>query len=70
ARSTEHRTQEIQNLTPEERLIVSALSLEPKHIDSISIETKLPIPQVSSLLLMLEVKKFIRQLPGKMYVVF
>jgi DNA processing protein len=66
--NTEHRAQMVQNLTAEERQIVAALSLEPKHIDSISIETRLAIPQVSSLLMMLEVKKFIRQLPGKMFV--
>lgn len=56
------------NLLPEEQKIVKALSLEPKYIDTISVETGLPTPQVSSLLMMLEVKKIVRQLPGKMYV--
>jgi len=55
-------------LSDEEKRIVKVLSLEPKHIDSISIEAKLAIPQVSSLLLMLEVKKVIRQLPGKLFI--
>jgi DNA processing protein len=58
------------NLSEEERKVVSVLSLEPKHIDSISIETGLPIPQVSSLLMMLEIKKAIKQLPGKMFVLY
>lgn len=53
------------NLSAEEQKIVSVLSLEPKHIDRIAADSKLPISQVSSLLMMLEVKKIICQLPGK-----
>jgi DNA processing protein len=64
----EHRAQDYTNLSDDEKKIVSALSLEPKYIDNISTETGLPIPQVSSLLMMLEVKKMVRQLPGKMFV--
>jgi DNA processing protein len=55
-------------LNEEEKKIVSVLSLEPKHLDVISMETKLSIPQVSSTLMMLEIKKVVRQLPGKMFV--
>jgi len=58
------------NLSGDEQKIVSVLSLEPKYIDNISIETELSIPQVLSLLLMLEVKKLVRQLPGKMFVLY
>jgi len=58
------------NLSPDEQKIVKVLSLEPKYIDNISLETKLSISQVSSLLMMLEVKKVIRQLPGKMFVLY
>jgi len=58
------------NLSPEEQKIITVLSLEPKHIDTISVETALSIPQVSSLLMMLEVKKVVRQLPGKMFVLY
>jgi len=58
------------NLTEDEQKIVKALSLEPKYIDTISVETGLPTPQVSSLLLMLEVKKIVRQLPGKIFVLY
>ena len=56
------------NLSSDEQKIVSVLSLEPKHIDMISAESGFLISQVSSLLMMLEVKKIIRQLPGKMFV--
>jgi DNA processing protein len=69
-RITEHRTPDLSNLPPDERKIVSVLSLEPKHIDGISVETDLSIPQVSSLLMMLEVKKIVRQLPGKVFVLY
>jgi len=55
------------NLKPEEQKIISYLSFEPKHIDMISNESGFSISEVSSLLLMLEVKKSIRQLPGKMF---
>ena len=55
-------------LNEEEKKIIKALSLEPKHLDIISAETKLSIPQVSSTLMMLEIKKVIRQLPGKNFV--
>jgi DNA processing protein len=58
------------NLPAEEQKIISVLSLEPMYIDNISIETGLSIPQVSSLLMMLEVKKLVRQLPGKMFVLY
>ena len=58
------------NLTEDERRIVSVLSLEPRHIDRVSVETGLSIPQVSSLLTMLEVKNLVRQLPGKMFVLY
>jgi len=56
------------NLNDEEQRIVKVLSLEPKYIDNISQETGLPIPEVSSRLMLLEVRKIICQLPGKMFV--
>ncbi|MBU1026220.1 MAG: DNA-processing protein DprA [Candidatus Margulisbacteria bacterium] len=58
----------VAELSNEEQKIVSVLSLEPRHIDSITIETEFSTQQVLSLLMMLEVKKVIRQLPGKMYI--
>lgn len=55
------------DLSLDEHKIISTLSNEPKHIDAISIETGLSISEISSLLLMLEIKKVIRQLPGKIF---
>jgi DNA processing protein len=62
------RQKDYSNLSEEEQEIVKVLSLEPKYIDSVSQESGLSTPQVSSLLMMLEVKKIIRQLPGKMFI--
>ncbi|MBU0501707.1 MAG: DNA-processing protein DprA [bacterium] len=56
-------------LSADEQKIVACLSLEPKHIDFIALETKFPVAQVSGLLMILEVKKVVQQLPGKVFVV-
>jgi DNA processing protein len=66
--NTELRARDYSNCSDDEKKIVSVLSQEPKYIDNISSEAGLPIQQVSSLLMMLEVKKMVRQLPGKMFV--
>ncbi|MFH1826279.1 MAG: DNA-processing protein DprA [bacterium] len=68
ASNIEPQTRDYSNLTSDEQKIIKALSLEAKHLDNISNDTLLSISQVSSLLMMLEVKKHIRQLPGKMFV--
>ncbi|MGB9612673.1 MAG: DNA-processing protein DprA [Candidatus Margulisiibacteriota bacterium] len=52
-------------LSEDERKIISVLSNEPKHLDVISTQTNFPISKVSSLLTMMEIKKVVRQLPGK-----
>lgn len=57
------------NLSDDEKKVVAALSLEPKHLDMICYETGFSLQQLSSLLLALEMKKAIKQLPGKMFVV-
>lgn len=54
-------------LSSDEQKIVLVLTKEPKHLDNLSAESGLSIPQVSSLLMMLEVKNVVRQLPGKMF---
>ncbi len=56
-------------LTPEEEVIYSLLSYEPKHIDSISRESRLTSNKVLSILLVMEMKGAIRQLPGKCFVI-
>jgi DNA processing protein len=54
-------------LTPDERTIFDAIEVPSSHIDTIIRTTQLPISQVSSILLMLELKGIIQQLPGKQF---
>ena len=54
-------------LTPDERTIFDAIEVPSSHIDTIVRTTQLPIGQVSSVLLMLELKGIIQQLPGKQF---
>ena len=41
------------------------LGTEPKHIDEIIAATGMPAGQVASVLVMLEIRKLVSQLPGK-----
>ena len=54
-------------LTPDERTVFDAIEVPSSHIDTIVRTTKLPISQVSSVLLMLELKGIVQQLPGKQF---
>jgi len=55
------------NLTPDEEAVFNAIAPPSSHIDTIVRATQLPINQVSSVLLMLELKGIVRQLPGKQF---
>ena len=56
------------NLTSEEQTVLSAMGADSVHIDEITRVTQLPIGKVSSLLVMLELKGIVQQLPGKQFV--
>ena len=56
------------NLTPDEQIVLSAMGADSVHIDEITRVTQLPIGKVSSLLVMLELKGVVQQLPGKQFV--
>ena len=56
------------NLTPDEQTVLSAMGADSVHIDQITRVTQLPIGKVSSLLVMLELKGIVQQLPGKQFV--
>ena len=56
------------NLTPDEQTVLSAMDADSVHIDEITRLTQLPIGKVSSLLVMLELKGIVQQLPGKQFV--
>lgn len=55
------------DLTPDEKIVFDAIEAPSSHIDTIVRTTQLPIGQVSSVLLMLELKGIIQQLPGKQF---
>ena len=53
------------DLSESEKKIMAMLDREPKHIDDLITATGMPAGQVSSCLVMLEIKKLVAQLPGK-----
>ena len=55
------------DLTTDEKTVYDAIEVPSSHIDTIVRTTQLPISQVSSVLLMLELKGAIQQLPGKLF---
>ena len=54
-------------LSEPEAAVWSVLGAEPKHVDEIIEETGMGAPQVLSTLLVLEVKRVVRQHPGKLF---
>ena len=57
------------DLSESERTVFGLLSAdEPAHIDAISEACKLPISELTGVLLGLEMRELIRQLPGKCFV--
>ena len=55
------------DLTPDEKTVFEAIEAPSSHIDMIVRTTQLPIGQISSVLLMLELKGVVQQLPGKQF---
>ena len=55
------------DLTADEKTVFDAIETPTSHIDTIVRTTQLPISQVSGVLLMLELKGAIQQLPGKQF---
>jgi len=53
---------------PEEDHLYAALTFDPKHIDQLAADLDLSISQALAVLLGLELKGVIRQLPGKRFV--
>ena len=56
------------DLTSDEQVVLSAMKDDSIHIDEIMRVTQLPIGKVSSLLVILELKGIVHQLPGKQFV--
>jgi DNA processing protein len=55
------------NLSPDEYKVAASVELEEKNVDKISEETKIPVEKILVVLLKLEMKKIIKQLPGKRF---
>ena len=55
------------DLTPDEKIVFEAIEVPASHIDTIVRKTQLPISQISGVLLMLELKGAVQQLPGKQF---
>lgn len=54
-------------LAPEEKVILTVLAREPLHIDDVIALTALTVAEVSAILLRLELKGVVSQLPGKLF---
>lgn len=64
-----HAAERMASLTPEEMDLYNILSPYPEHIDAIVRKTKHEPGQLLSLLLQLELKGMVQQLPGKLFAV-
>ena len=56
-------------LTSEEKTVVTCITSEPKHIDRIMAECSTTPGRISGLLIALELKGMVKQLPGKYFVI-
>jgi DNA processing protein len=57
----------LKNLDTDERTLVECLRAEPMHIDKLVEKSGLQIKTINAILVMLELKGIINQLPGKMF---
>lgn len=58
----------VSTLSDDEKTVFNVITLEPKHIDKVMVESKLPTSRVSSLLLNLELKGAVKRLLGNMFI--
>ena len=56
------------NLSDDESKVYYSIGVEPVHIDTIAETTKLPVFKISSILTILEVKKLIKCVQGRSYI--
>jgi DNA processing protein len=54
--------------TPEEAALLRLIEAEPRHIDAITRDSALSLPEVSATLAMLELKGLVKQVGGMQYV--
>ncbi len=63
----EESKEAVAELEADEAIVFNLLSIEPKHIDLLILESKKPVSTVSGLLLSLELKGVVRQMAGQYY---
>ena len=56
------------NLPPEQRLILNMLTLQPRQVDGLIVESGLTAPQVTGMLTLLEMRGLVRRVPGNVSV--
>jgi DNA processing protein len=54
--------------SPEETILLRVLDKVPKHIDEIAQEANMPVQQAAAILLELELRGLVSQLPGKYFI--
>jgi DNA processing protein len=54
--------------SPEERILLRVVDKVPKHIDEIAQEANMPVQHAAAILLELELKGLVSQLPGKYFI--
>jgi DNA processing protein len=55
------------SLNPDEKRVLEKISSEPVHVDALCALSGLPAEKITSVLMMLEVKGLVKQLPGKQF---
>ncbi|TAL29653.1 MAG: DNA-protecting protein DprA [Phenylobacterium sp.] len=66
-RSVLSKAEALPNLSPEERLLLDQMDREPLHLDDLTERSHLTSAGVAGILLGLELKDVVRQLPGQRY---
>lgn len=56
------------DLPADEKAVVDALTFQPRHVDEVVSQTKIPAAKVSACLMLLEMKGIVRRMPGSTYV--
>ena len=62
------KTENLPPLSEMQRKVVNAVGYEPKHVDDIAIEMKIPVSDMLGLLLGLQIDGHVKELVGKRYV--
>lgn len=62
-----NQIQKMPNLTPDEKKVVTLFAGQPLHIDELTEASDAPVPELSVLLLTLEMKQVLTKLPGNYY---